>query len=259
MDIQAEYDVIGKPYQPVFPAESVSGLNRQETMAVLAEVGKIAQNLEDCNAEIISLGEKIKAEQLKADALRSKLSKTASRKVWGITILAAVIGTFLIPVVLTLVFGIIAYFAAFAKIGGPDLVKHQEENNMAADTYTREHIAPLQTRLDMLTAIKEDITQNGKRAWALEVIGEDLFYSSCIRDLYELVQSRRADNLKEALNKYDDEKYKARMQEMQQAAQRAAEAAAEEAKKQTKQLGNIEWNTAWTRWNTSRIKRNTRK
>lgn len=107
--------------------------------------------------------------------------------------------------------------------------------------------------------IQDDITHNGKRAWATEVVGEELFYSACIHDLYQLVKSRRADNLKDALNRYDDDQYKARMQGIQQAAQRAAEASAEEAKRQTKQLDSIKWNAAWTAWNTSRIKRNIRR
>jgi len=259
MDIQKEYEMIGKPYQPIFPAESIHSLGRQETMDVLLEVGRIADVLETCDIEIPTLKEKIGAGQKTADALRNKLSKSVSRKILLITIVGAVIGSFIIPVVFTLVFGAIAYFAAFKKFGMPDLNEHKEENNIAADTYIREQVVPLQERLEKVIAIKNDTTVNGRRAWAIEVIGEDLFYSACINDLYNLIKSRRADNLKEALNKYDDEQYKTRMKEMQEATKRAAEISAEEAKKQTKQLGNIEWNSFWTSWNTSRIKRNTKK
>lgn len=259
MNIQTEYEKVGKPYQPIFPAEAVSGLDRQETMDVLLEVEKIARTLEDCEVEIAELGEKIKAEQAAAEALRNKLSKPVSRKIWIITIIGAVIGTFIIPVLLTIVFGVVAYFIAFAKIGNPYLIEHQEENDIAADTHIRECVVPLQNRLNALQEIKKDIMGNGRRAWAIEVVGENLFYSACTSDLYDLVKSRRADNLKEALNKYDDEQYKARMQEIQEATQRAAERSAEEAKKQTGQLKSLRWNTAWTAWNTSRIKRNTRR
>jgi len=91
----------------------------------------------------------------------------------------------------------------------------------------------------------------------MDVIGEELFYSFCIADLYDLVKARRADNLKEALNKYDDEKYKARMQEMQQATQHAAEISAQEARRHSQQLESIERDTAQIRRNTGSIKRDT--
>lgn len=246
-------------FVPIFPADSVSGLNRQETLELLLEVEKIAKTLEDCDVEITELEGKIQAEQKKAEALRNRLTKPVSRKIYITTIIAAVIGTFIIPILMTVILGVVAYFVAFKKWGMPDLEEHQEENNIAAETHIREYVIPLQARQKELIAIKEETMYGGKRAWALEIIGEDLFYSSCIDDLYNLVKSRRADNLKEALNKYDDEQYKARMQEIQQAAQRAAEASAEEAKKQTEKLDNIEWNTFWTKWNTNKIKKNTRK
>jgi len=259
IDTKEELQLVGKPYQPNFPAEAVSGLGRQETMDVLLAVEHIATTLEDCASEIPALEEKLKAEQAAAEDLRDKLSKPVARKLWIITIGSAVIGTFIIPVLFTAVFGIAAYLIAFAKIGKPDLEKHQAENNLAADAYIRDHVTPVQNQISALLAIQDDILNNGRRAWAIEIIGEDLFYSVCIHDLYQLIKSRRADNLKEALNKYDDEQYKARMQEIQENAQRAAEAAAAEAKKQTKQLSDIQWNTSrikwntfWTRWNTKR-------
>lgn len=117
MDIQAELKRVGKPYRPKFSAENVSGLGRQETMEVLLEAEQIAQTLEECSAEIATLSEKLKLEQAQAELLRSKLSKTASRKIWAITIVSAVIGTFIVPILLTVVFGIVAYFIAFLKIG----------------------------------------------------------------------------------------------------------------------------------------------
>lgn len=267
-DIAAQFEGLGcvlivcevkQEFLPIFPADSVSGLNRQETLELLLEVKKIAKTLEDCDIEITELEGKIKAEQNKAEALRNRLTKPVSRKIYITTIIAAVIGTFIVPILMTVILGIVAYFVAFKKWGMPDLEEHQEENNIAAETHIREYVLPLQAKQKELTAVREEIMYGGKRVWALEVIGEDLFYSSCIDDLYDLVKSRRADNLKEALNKYDDEQYKAHMQEIQQAAQRAAEISAEEAKKQTEKLDNVAWNTFWTNWNTRQIKKKMRK
>lgn len=112
-------------------------------MEVLFEAEQIAKTLEECRAEIATLNEKLKLEQAQADLSRSKLSKAASRKIWAITIVSAVIGTFIVPILLTVVFGIVAYFIAFLKIGEPDLTEHQTENDLAAEAYICEHVTPL--------------------------------------------------------------------------------------------------------------------
>ena len=134
----------------------------------LAGDSKNCKTLEDCNSEITALESKVQAEQNLAEALRSKLSKAVSRKIWIITLAAAAIGTFVIPILMTIIFGIVAYFIAYKLIGVPDLTVHQEENNIAAEEYIREHVVPIQAKLAELTAIKEETMYNGKRDWAIE-------------------------------------------------------------------------------------------
>lgn len=77
------------------------------------------------------------------------------------------------------------------------------------------------------------------REWAIDVVGAGMFFSGYISDLYDLIKSRRADTIKEALNKYGDEVYKVRMAEMQAAVQRAAETTAEESIKQTAKMNQM--------------------
>ena len=110
------------------------------------------------------------------------------------------------------------------------------------------------------------MNNNGQKSWAINVVGKDMYYSACIKDLYELVKSRRADNLKEALNKYDDSMHKSRMEEMQAAIQNASEISARESVKQTAIAKQVEKNTHQaataskaTAYHTRQIDKNTRR
>ena len=103
-------------------------------------------------------------------------------------------------------------------------------------------------------------------AEAIDFVGEDLFAYECIEDLYNLIKSRRADNLKEALNLYDDTLHKARMEEMQAAIQNASEIAASESVKQTaysKEIAKSSHQAATaakaTAYHTRKIDKNTRR
>jgi hypothetical protein len=92
-----------------------------------------------------------------------------------------------------------------------------------------------------------------------------LLYSDCVEQLHELVKSRRADNLKEALNKLDDIQYKENMNEMQRAIQNASEITAAESVKQTAYSKSIAQSSRQqaaaarsSAYNTRKVARNTR-
>ena len=220
-------------YQPMVSANDVGNLDRQGTMDLLMEVEKIAKEEEGYNEEIAHLVKEIDNQQKKAEEIRKSLSSKASTITLGIAIVAAIIGTFIVPILLTIIFGVVGYLIAYAIIAPRDFKKHEAENNEKANAYIQQNVEPLQVSLNEVYALKADLNDSGKIAWAIDVVGKDLFYSVCISDLYNLIKSRRADSLKEALNKYDDEQYKAHMEEMQKAIQNASEVSAAEAVKQT--------------------------
>ena len=259
-------------YQPLVSVDDVGNLDRQGTMDVLTEVGKIAKEAEGYKKEIAELAKQIDSEQKKAEELRKSLSAKANKTILKAAIVAALIGAiWRIPygtghILSAVVFGVIAYFVARAIITPKDLKEHEAENNANADAYIQQNVEPLQARLNEVHALIADLNDSGRIPWAIDVVGRDLFYSACISDLYNLVKSRRADSLKEALNKYDDEQYKARMKEMQRSIQNAAEVSAAEAVKQTaysKDIAKSAHQTATaakaTAYHTWRTARNTRR
>lgn len=249
---------------PIVDSKMISKLDRENTMKVLVEVGKIAKQSEDYSAEISDLVKKKNEENSKAEGLRKQVSKNAKMIIWGVTIGAFVIG--LVGGPLCIVTGLGALIIMNLTVKKSDLKKHEEENNRNAEKYIAGHVVPIQERLDEVYALEDELRQCGKLDWAIDIVGKDLFYSECIKDLYSLLKNRRADNLKEALNKYDDSEYKARMEEMQASIQNASEITAREAVKQTEYSKEVAKNThqaataaKQSAYNTRQIDKNTRR
>lgn len=239
----SEVCTVEKQFQPIVASNMVSKLEREETMALLIEVGKIANTLEESDVEITHLTKKKSTELSKAECIRETVSGKATMIIWTVNIIAAIIGTCIIPIVMTIVFWIISAVIMNKTVKKSDLKKHESENNAKADAYINEHVVPIEEKLNEVYAVRDDIINSGKQAWAIDIVGKDMFYSACIKDLYDLIKNRRADNLKEALNKYDDTLYKKRMEEMQETIQNASLVSAAEASKQTEAMKEIEKNT----------------
>lgn len=251
-------------FVPIVPPNMISSLDRESTMKVLIEAGKIAKESEDCEAELRQLVKQKEVELYKVKELRKAVSKIAKLTIWVVTLAAFSLG--LLGGFLCIVTGLGALIIMNLTVKKYDLKKHEAENNANADAYYAKNVIPIEERLQEVYSIREELEKSGKKPWAIDVVGNDMFCSSCIRDLYDLLKNRRADNLKEALNKYDDAQHKARMEEMQAAIQNASEVAAKEAVKQTEYSSEIANNTRKTAiaakktaYRTKQIDKNTRR
>lgn len=205
---------------------------REETLNMLYEAGRIAEDSEALAKEASSIRAEIDAQKKKADELRKVVSGKAKAIKWIIILCSLITWPFL-EVIGGVIITIIVWVVMNKTVIKSDLKAHEAENNANAEKYITEHVAPLGNNLQEVEQQIAELEASGKIAWAKDIVGEDMFYSACIGDLYDLVKSRRADNLKEALNLYDDVQYKARMEESQAAIQNASEVAAAEAVKQT--------------------------
>lgn len=244
--------------------ETVGTMDREQTMQTLYEVGKIAETYEELLSEQSLVRQNIKTEKDKAEELRKVVSMGAKAIKW-IAIICSLLTCFFLNffgVVVT----IIVWIAMNKTVIKKDLIKHEAENNANADRHLKEVVMPLETRLQEINAELEELRTSGKIAWAKDVVGEDMFYSQCIGDLYDLIKNRRADSLKEALNLYDDNQYKARIEASQAAIQNATEVAAAESVKQTAYAKETAKNTHQaataakaTAYHTRQVQRNTRR
>lgn len=243
---------------------TASPQSREETLNMLYEVGRIAKKSESLEEEIGSIAATISSEKRKAEELRHIVSSKAKAIKW-ISILCSLI-TWPLLTVFGVIITIIIWVVMNKTVIKKDLQEHEVENNANAERYISEHVEPLENHLREVRIELEKLVASGQIEWAKDIVGENLFYSVCIGGLYDLVKSRRADSLKEALNLYDDVQYKARMEERQAAIQNASEATAAEAAKQTAYAKEVAKNTHQTAtaakasaYHTRQISKNTRR
>lgn len=234
-------------------------LDRETTMKKLIDAGKVAKMIEELSVGKSRVSLEINQQKSEAEKIRQYVPK--NNRLW--------IGPIIITGIscgLLLIVGIIWYLSSSKKYKATYLQEHAEENNRNAEKYIAENVAPLEAELNDINNRISELYESGKVAEAVDFVGEDMFSYGCIEDLYDLIKSRRADNLKEALNLYDDSVHKARMEEMQAAIQNASEVAAAETAKQTALAKDIAKSTHQaataakaTAYHTRRIDRNTRR
>ena len=113
-------------------------------------------------------------------------------------------------------------------------------NKSKAEAYRNTNIPPLLDKIDddnnRITAIKS----SKEYMWAADVLGgADMIESKTIEMIISVILARRADNLKEALNKIDLMTHNATMQSMQADATAAAQKTAYEAAIQSEHLNRV--------------------
>jgi hypothetical protein len=257
--------VDGNIFTPIVASNQINGLDREDTMRVLLEVEKIAEESERYEQELAELEKQTKEGTQKAAELRKKVSTLGEIIIWSVVLIMAFVGLVYGYIPGAIGAGVAALIVMNLTVKKVDLKIHAAKNNKNADNYLAEHVAPAQARLNEVLGLRDELINSGKKGWAVDVVGNELFYSACVEDLYNLIKNRRADNLKEALNKYDDALYKERMEEMQASIQNASEISAKEAVKQTAYSKDIAKNTHQaataakaTAYHTRKIDRNLR-
>lgn len=227
-------------FKPVIQAEKISQVGREETLEVLSEVKKIIEEYEQCEQDIKFLNVDLKMEYSEAESIRKKVTRKTRNIIRIGTLISALIGFFVGSIFGAVIFAVLVRIILNCTIKKKDLMEHEIENNIEAEKYIKEKVVPIKKQLNELVNLRANLVDGGKYEWVINIVGEEMFYSPCVEDLYELVKSRRADNIKEALNKYDETKYKARMEEMQRSIRNSAEISASESMKQTKKMERIE-------------------
>lgn len=220
----------------------VSRMGREEILNTLTKVGSIAQEIEECSKNDSILSQQIQQENAKAELLKSSATQEAQDKAKKFKIICIVIGLVACAGVVTIPLGIIIIIIGIIKSKKDieeDIKSHKVENEAAAQQYIEQHVAPLVEQRNEIRSKLGELYSSGKIEWAVDVVGKDMFNTQCIGELYNLIKGRRADNLKEALNLFDNNQYKDRMEGMQRAIQNASEIAAVESAKQTEHLKDI--------------------
>lgn len=242
--------VVTEKFEPIIPASEVAKLEDRDMLkAVLVQVSKIINAINDYSTQIEKIKGSIEKEKIKMEDVRKNPPFTdEERKIFTRVIIgAAAIGFFAGGIIGAVVLGFFVAFVSYMILTMYYIErKDPRRGSDEAYKYWIKNIKPLEEQLTDVNASLNKLAESGQVAWAVDVVGEELFDSEAVNILYRIIDGRRADTMKEALNKYDEEIYRQNMRDMQLAAQQAAEAAVAEAIKQTNTLKNIEQNNAQT-------------
>lgn len=212
-------------YQPIAEAHSVHVLPREHAIRVLTEIRAIVlehnghvRSVNDCKN---NLSEKRK----KAEEIRTALSPEASKKVAGVGLaaglaLAIITGiamrSFLIGLICGGIVGFIAAGIVVAIIGPNDRKLHEAENNQKAEQYISEHVNPAQVKLNEVVRKHEAFQSSGKFDWAVDAVGTGNCDITRLDALLDILRMGRASNIKEAVNVYEEDLHRQKLEQMEQ-------------------------------------------
>lgn len=240
---ESNEESLSEQFVPTVLPSEVHMLSRDQTLELMCQLRDIAKEAEICDKEVVRAANRVDESKKELENLRNKTPGAGF--VAFISVVIAIIIVFAAKNIFLAIAGLIVAFIVTLIIYSVYVKKNHlmEEIKRVADEYEINHLKPLETKFDEKVQEREALLKSGKIQWAKEIIGEDMFFSDIISALYDLIISRRADSLKEALNKFDDELHKQQMEQMQRSIQ-------EEAIKQTAKIGQIASNTRQVAANT---------
>ena len=121
-----------------------------------------------------------------------------------------------------------------------------DKRTKAKNDYIDAHLPQLNQRIADIQSQMVDLVNSEDGLWAIDVVGDEFFCTPFVKELMSYLSSRRADNLKEAIQQYDLHTHNFNMESMQADIKDASERTAIEAAKQTEYAKQTEKNTKAT-------------
>lgn len=247
---------------------SLNSLDRVESVNVLKDV----YELTTIHESLLQERESVQAEILEISNNASKMREAIP--FWELFVrigvyLIAVIVAFKIALNSLIVFAVFILAAFFInKFITGNVIQNivAEKNNAHADAYLNDNLPEVQQCLFELEEELNYFLTSDEVEWGMNLVGEELFFSECVKELINYIETHRCDSIKEALNKYDVVNHEKRMEGMQRHIESATQIQAEEAVKQTKYARKTARNTTVsavasvvTANNTRKINKNVKK
>ncbi len=219
--------------------------------------GELLNILTDIQQRLINIGEKIKdisdteqmilKEEKEADkvfdALSPKMSNIALFSVIGLVVWGFTWAN------QNKIFG--ALFFAIAGgwflsyiYGFIDLLLFSDVKIKKKSEYQNQHVKPLQEKLNKNKDDLEEILNDVDTVWAMDALQEKYFDINAVNCFLNYITYRRADSYKEAVNLYEEEIHRFKMEELQQMILENAEKTTQMTEQNLQTLKKVEASTA---------------
>ena len=226
--------------------KNISTMEREELVMVLTDIQHALVKI----GELIKKQTEIEAEIAKEEENAEKVYNALSPKMkvfFWIVLSVWAIGLFcyggfnFIGNLFFIVLG-----GVFLKIvlGLPDELIFNKDKNEKKIDYQNQHIKPLELNLNECNNELEMIFNEENTLWAIEALQEKYFDINAVTSFLTYLIHRRADCYKEAINLYEEELHRFKMEDLQQQILYNAEKTAQITEQNAETLKNVEYSTA---------------
>lgn len=227
--------------------KDISKMDREELLNTLTDIQQILINIGEKIKEISDTETLILQEEKNADkafdALSSKMSNIALIGVIGFAIMGFV-GAGQHKIIVALLLAIGGGWFLGHVLGFIDLLLFRDEKTKNKTDYQNQHVKPLKEALNKYSEALEVILNNADTIWAMEALQEKYFDINAVNCFLSYITYRRADSYKEAVNLYEEEIHRFRMEDLQQMILENAEKTTRMTEQNLQTLKNVEASTA---------------
>lgn len=239
--------------------DTVNSIERSKVMDVLEDVRKITVIKENAIANLLQKDDEL--DEIRDEAL-SRLHECPGW-VWAlkfVIMVVACVPVFLWPSVGTVILAAVVIFLDFKFLGNLIITfAYANQNMLSAEAYLCDALPQNAKEQEIGRRRLLAINSSKECLWGKEIVGEEMLHTEAVDMLIGYIKARRADNIKEALNKYDTDCHEQRMEYMQQEIDNAAQIQALEAQKQTQYAKATAIASSITAYNSWRTRKTTKK
>ena len=212
-------------YKAKYPDLTLMG--RNELLDALNEMSRIFSVAIAKALEVRDMEAKIQTVKDESNKIETGFTKDEEIGVGVLTLMSLAIAAYVVNfIVAVIIAGIIC-----GAVSGCLYLKHcifpSKKQKALADEYRMQNIPPLEEELEALKEKRDKYNCSGEMKWMVQALNEKYLQPDVIKMLADYVDTGRADNLKEALNLYEEVAHRERMETMQSSILDAAQASAE--------------------------------
>lgn len=226
--------------------KDISIMKRDELIAVLTNIQRKLIHIGELIKKRSEISDEIAKEEEKAEKVYNALSPIMEVFFWVILTVWAIVlfcmGDF--SLLGNLFFIVLGGIFLKLVLGFPDELIFNKTKNAKKKAYRKRHIKPLKISLKECNKKLETIFNEESTIWAIDALQEKYFDINAVTSILAYLVHRRADNYKEALNLYEEELHRYRMEELQQQILYNAEKTAQITEQNAERLKNVECSTA---------------
>ena len=250
---------INFPQINMIDPDTVNSIERSKVLDVLEDVRKITEIKENAISYLLQKNDEL--DEIRDEAL--SLLHECPGWVWAlkfVVMVAACVPLFLWPSFGTVILAAVIIFLDFKYLGNIVItLAYANQNMLSTEAFLADALPKIAIELEIGGRRLLEINSSKECLWGKEIVGEEMLHTEAVDMLIGYIKARRADNIKEALNKYGTDCHEQRMEYMQQEIDNAAQIQALEAQKQTKYAKVTAVASTITAYNTHKIKKTQKK